>query len=103
MIAIIQNERIYVDANKLGGILKDMYHDGYNELKLDLNLAEFRLFLIINNIDKLSIENLLKVYKIAHYLNAEERMKLFGKEISQRIQKSTYDEIKKIIDMYDSL
>jgi len=102
MIVINKNERIYVDTNKIGGILKDMYNDGYNEVNLDINLDDFKLFLIIDNISNLSIQNLLKVYKIAHYLNTEERMKLFGEEISQRIKKSTYDEIKIIIDMYDN-
>lgn len=91
------------DINITSGILKDMQDDGYNEVTLkDINPYDFQLFYETEDATLLSIEDNIRGFKIAHYLNIEDKMILFGKEVAKHIKKSgnDYDRIRYILDLF---
>ena len=91
------------DINIESGILKDMQDDGYDEVTLkDINPSDFQLFYETEDASLLSIEDNIRGFKIAHYLNVEDKMVIFGREVAKHIKKSgnDYQRIRYILDLF---
>ena len=106
MKIIVNSKSWDVDAVKLGGIIKNMHDDGYDQLNLSninrLYITEdiFDAFIHLDKTHILSTKDLVHCFKIAHYLNAEINMINLGKEIANRLKISTKNGVKEILSYF---
>jgi hypothetical protein len=100
----VEETKYYVNPDHVGGILIEMFEESLCQVKLPSQVKKeyFDIFIQSNHdhIDLICTKDIVEVYKIAHYLNSEQKMKIFGKEIARRLQLSTYNGIKEILGYF---
>lgn len=98
----IQNKIFKINPDDFGGILKDMFEENYKTVDLShLNSRHFDLMLTLTSTEFIDIKDLVAIFKIAFYLNIESKMKLFGKEIANKISNGNIKYIKEIVGYFD--
>lgn len=102
MKVVVHGKSWDIDPNEKGGILKEMSAE-FHEINLTqwVNKDFFEAYMNAESWLHLPSNELVGVYNIAHYLNAEKDMKIIGMEIAKRLSESTYDGIKQILEYFD--
>lgn len=108
MLITVQDKTWLVNTNELGGILKNMHEDGYKSIDLsnikniDINEYLMEVLLDINiNLESLNTHDIVRCYKIAYFLNIEQHMNRFAKDIARRLKISTSNGMKQILSYFD--
>lgn len=92
-----------LNAQHLGGVLLSLEEEKFTKVNMSyLDSYLFNIFANATDLVDIPTKEIVAVFKIADYLNAEPKMKIFGKEIARRIQISTYNGIKQIYSYFMS-
>lgn len=102
MEIIVSEKKYHVNPDDIGGVLSWLREDQYNSVELPIKTdIDFALFLNTTDCSILSTKQLVSAFKIAHYLNSQPKMELFGKALAKIIEGSTYDEIRQLSSYFD--
>ncbi len=97
---VIVNSQTYHIKNPTG-ILLDLQKDGFEEIDLSAHVDPKAFDDCINKRTSSNCtKDIVAAFKVADYLHSKEHMELFGKEIASRIQQSTYNGIKIILNYF---
>ncbi len=99
----IKDNVFELNAKQLGGVLLTLEEEKFTKVNMSyLDSHLFNIFVNATDLVNIPTKDIVAAFKIADYLNAEPKMKLFGKEIARRIQISTYNGIKQIYSYFMS-
>lgn len=92
-----------VDAQSIGGMLLGMAEEGFEEADLTgrVSEADFELFCRADAAASLDSEQVVRAYKIAHFLQAEKALRSLGIELASRVSACSHPELKLLLSYFD--
>ena len=103
-----ENQKWIINANEYGGVLKNMYDDGYEKV----NLTDIKINITFNpklldvlfshkSYDELQNADLVNCFKLAYFLNIETYMTCLGKAIADRMKCLNKKDVLEMIASFD--
>lgn len=102
MEVIVSNKSFKINPDDIGGVLSWLKEDDMNSVPLPIKShIDFDIFLHTKDCSELSTHQIVSAFKIAHYLNSQAKMELFGRALAKRIESSSYEEIRDISKYFE--
>lgn len=92
-----------IDADAVGGILASMSEEGFDRLDLSDRIGEVDFVLFCRSEEAVGFtdEEIVRAYGTAHYLQSERALLSLGRELSKRVSRCSYPELKLLLSYFD--